>query len=217
MHSFLPPSAGQDVVFQAAIRAYIIGIAACVETFFRDLYFHLLRHNPSLLLQVLNAGGGKVPASHLRRYLDEGIPPEEFAAFKASFQNAESINQNISIFFSVPFFDMLDRFEVVCDIPSARKSGPARFKLPRYWQSDLKRVFTLRHEFAHDANSKTQISAAEMQSMETTALLICQATMLLPGIEAPIIVSNRQLPAILTIEDLISENWEIAEGQSITP
>jgi len=217
MHSFLPPSRDKADLVQAAMRAYTIGIAACIETFFRDLYLCLLKRNPRLLQQLLTAGSGKAPASHLARYLAEGVSAEEFAVFQASFQNADAINKNISIFFSIPFFDALDGLEIVCDVPSARQSGPGRLKLPPCWQSDLDRVFSLRHEFAHDANSKTQVSTDEMERIEPMALLICQVTALLPGIEAPIIISGRQLPVILLIADLISEDWEIVEDGPEVP
>lgn len=145
--------------------------------------------------------------------MSEGVSAEEFAA-SASFQNAEAINQNLSIFFSTSFFEVLDQFELVCDIPAARRPGPAHLKLPSSWQSDLDRVFSLRHEFAHDANSKTQVRTEEMQRIETTALLICQITAMLPGIEPSIIVSGRPLPAILLVADLISNDWEIAANET---
>ena len=213
MHSLLPPRKGKEELLQAAMRAYVIGIAACTETFFRDLYFHLLKRNPGMLHRALNERNRKEPASRLPKYTAHGVSPEEFAAHQASFQNAEAINQNISIFFPSPFFDTLSQFDPICDIPSARRSGPARIKLPVSWQSDLGRVFSLRHEFAHDANAKTQISRDEMRRIETTALLICQMTALLPGIEPKVIVSERNLPAILLIADLISEDWEIADDE----
>jgi hypothetical protein len=209
MHSFLPPAKGKEDILQAAMRAYVIGIAACVETFFRDLYFLLLKRNPSLLPRALSDSKRGEPASRLPRYLSAGVSAEEFAA-SASFQNAEAINQNLSIFFSASFFEVLDQFEVICDVHSAQRKGPARLKLPSCWQSDLGRVFSLRHEFAHDANSKTQVRIEEMQRIETTALLICQITALLPGIEPSIIVSGSSLPAILLVADLISDDWEIA-------
>jgi hypothetical protein len=199
MHSLLPPRKGKEELLQAAMRAYVIGIAACTETFFRDLYFHLLKRNPGMLHRALNERNRKEPASRLPKYTAHGVSPEEFAAHQASFQNAEAINQNISIFFPSPFFDTLSQFDPICDIPSA--------------QSDLGRVFSLRHEFAHDANAKTQISRDEMRRIETTALLICQMTALLPGIEPKVIVSERNLPAILLIADLISEDWEIADDE----
>lgn len=216
MHSFLPPTKGKEDILQAAMRAYIIGIAACIETFFRDLYFYLLKRNPGLLPRALNESNRKEPASHLHRYLAEGVPAEEFAASQASFQNAEAINRNISIFFSPPFFDVLDQFELICDIPSARRTGPARLKLPSCWQPDLGRVFSLRHEFAHDSNSKTHVRPEEMRSIETTALLICQFTARLPGIESQTIATGRHLPAILLVTDLISDDWEIAEDEVTT-
>ncbi len=53
-----------------------------------------------------------------------------------------------------------------------------------------------------------------MRRVETTVLLTCQLTALLPGIDAPIIVGDRGLPAILLIQDLISEDWEIAGDES---
>jgi len=96
MHSFLPPTKTNEDIFQAAMRAYVIGIAACVETFFRDLYFHLLKRNPALLQQALKESNRRESANRLPRYLAEGASAEEFAA-STSFQNAEAINQNVSI------------------------------------------------------------------------------------------------------------------------
>jgi hypothetical protein len=213
MHSLLPPKKGEEELLQAAMRAYVIGIAACTETFFRDLYFYLLKRRPGMLQRALSEPNRKEPASRLPQYIARGVSPEEFAAHQASFQNAEAINQNISIFLPSLFFDALDQFDPICDIPSAQHSGPTRIKLPENWQSDLGRVFSLRHEFAHDANTKTQVSTDEMRRIETIALLICQMTALLPGIEPRLIVSERNLPAILLIEDLISEDWEIVEDE----
>lgn len=215
MHTFLPPTKGKEDILQAAMRAYVIGIAACIETFFRDLHFHLVKRNPALLQRALNESNRSESASRLPRYLAEGASAEEFAA-SASFQNAEAINQNISIFFSTPFFNVLDQFELACEVPSARRTGPANLKLPSSWQRDLDRVFSLRHEFAHDANSKTKVSAEEMQRIETTALLACQFTVLLSGIESQIIVSQKRLPVILLVADLISDDWEIPEDGATT-
>jgi len=213
MHSFLPGKKGKEDILQAAMRAYVISTAACLETFFRDLYFYLLRKSPSFLPQALAVGNSKISARHLHRYLAHGVSSEEFAASQVSFQNADAINQNISLFFSTPLFDQLDTFEPVCDIPSKKLGALVSLKLPSSWRSDLDRTFSFRHEFAHDANSKTQIPLTEMQSIETSALLVCQLTALLPGIRPPIIVSNRQAPAILTIDDLLSETWEIVEDE----
>lgn len=215
MHSFLPPCEGKRDIIQAATRAYVIGIAACVETFFRDLYFYLLKRNPALLQLALKGGGRRERASRMSQYQTEGVSAEEFAA-SVSLQNAEAINKNISTFFSQPFFEVLDQLDLVCDVPSSRGTGPARLKLPPCWVSDLDRVFSLRHEFAHDANSKRIVSAEEMRRIETTALLICQMTVLLPGVNAAVILNGNQLPVVLLIPDLISEDWEVAEDHVAT-
>lgn len=212
MHSLLPPKRGKEELLQAAMRAYVIGIAACTETFFRDLYFYLLKRRPGMLQQALSEPNRKEPASRLPQYIAHGVSPEEFAAHQAAFQNAEAINQNISIFFP-SFFDALDQFDPICDIASSQRTNPTRIKLPESWQSDLGRVFSLRHEFAHDANTKTQIGTDEMRRIETTALLICQMTALLPGIEPRLIVNQRNLPTLLLIKDLIADDWEIVEDE----
>jgi hypothetical protein len=212
MHSFLPPRQDKEDILQAAIRAYIIGIAACTETFFRDLYLHMLRLDPGSVPRALDQNGLRVSLRNLPQYIAEGLSAEEFASAQVSFQSAEAINRNFSIFFSAkPFFDVLDDFELVCVAPSARRRGPARLKLSPGWQPDLIRVFSLRHEFAHDANSKTQIEANEMRSIETTVLVLCQVTAHLPAINLKVIRSEGDYPAILLIADLISEDWEVAE------
>jgi hypothetical protein len=55
-----------------------------------------------------------------------------------------------------------------------------------------------------------------MQRIETTALLACQFTVLLSGIESQIIVSQKRLPVILLVADLIADDWEVAEDGSTT-
>ena len=83
MHSLLPPTKDKEDILQAAMRAYSIGIAACVETFFRDLFFYLLERNPRLLQRALNEGNRKESASRLPLYIAEGVSAEEFAAHQA--------------------------------------------------------------------------------------------------------------------------------------
>lgn len=156
MRSHLPPKKGNEDMFQAAIRAYVIGIAACMETFFRDLFVYLLKQNPGILGRALKDCIRSESAKRLPQYMAAGVSAEEFAA-SASFQNRDAINHNMSIAFSGSFFDALDQFEIMCEVPAAKQGGPARLKLPAKWKDDLERVFSLRHEFAHDANSRTII------------------------------------------------------------
>jgi len=57
MHSLLPPQPGKEDILLTAMRAYVIGIAACVETFFRDLYLFMLQADPSLMEKALSKNG----------------------------------------------------------------------------------------------------------------------------------------------------------------
>jgi hypothetical protein len=217
MHSFLPPRQGKEDILQAAMRAYIIGIAACTETFFRDLYLYMLKLDPGSVPRALAQNGLRESPRNMPQYIADGLSAEEFASAQVSFQSAEAIDRNFSIFFSAkPFLETLDDFELVCAIPSAQHRGPAQLKLSPGWQSDLARVFSLRHEFAHDANSKTQIEANEMRRIETTVLVLCQITTHLSGIKLKVIRSDGYYPAILLISDLISEDWEVAEDVTIS-
>jgi hypothetical protein len=45
----LPLASEKPDIFQMAMRSYIIGIAACLETYSRDLYLHTLERNPALI------------------------------------------------------------------------------------------------------------------------------------------------------------------------
>ena len=209
MRSHLPLQKGNEDMLQAAMRSYVIGIAASVETFFRDLFVCLLKRDPGLVNRALKEAIRCEPANRLPQYLAAGVSAEEFAA-SASFQNADAINHNVSIAFSgASYFDALDQFEIGCEVPSARR-GPARLKLSASWKDDLDRVFTLRHEFAHDANSKTVIDTEEMRNIETNILLICQMTVLLPVIQTRALVSEIRAPVILLIADLIADDWQVA-------
>ncbi len=213
MREFLPMQPERADVLQVAMKAYVIGMAACVETFFRDLYLSILERDTSQIQRVLAINPRHDGDAALQRYLSDGVPLPEIAAAQVSFQNVESIDRNLSVFFGCStFFETLGRFEVLCAIPSANKPGLAQMKLFPDWQQHLTRIFILRHEFAHDGNSKTVIDPQEMRSLETAALLICQMTGLLePLTGISVLTGGAAVPALLLIADLIADDWEIAE------
>jgi hypothetical protein len=209
MRTFLPPTNGKEDILQAAMRAYVIGMASSLETYFRDLYLHVIQRDPVVLQRALQANGRRESLSAITRYIADGLTEAEVASAQVSFQNAESIDRNFSVFFGQSFFEVLDQFEALCAIPSVNKPGLANFRLFPGWHDQLARIFVLRHEFAHDANSKTLINPKEMQSLETTAILVCQVTALLPAISSRPPNDQNVVPAILLIADLISEDWEV--------
>jgi hypothetical protein len=196
------------------MRAYIIGIAACLETFFRDLYLFRLQSDSALIQEVLTENGLRESINNLPKYLANGLPAEEFAAAQVSFQSAVAIDKNFAIFFGESFFDALDQFELVCEVPASKQPGPARLKMLPGWRIDVDRVFSLRHEFAHDANSTTKVSIEEMRGIETTALLLCQMTGWFSELRSGRIYTSRDLPAVLLISDLIADDWELSDDRS---
>jgi hypothetical protein len=217
MRTFLPAKTGKEDIFRAAMRAYVIGMASCLETYFRDLYLHLIQRDPVALQRALQANGRRESLSTIARYIADGLTEEEIASVQVSFQNAESIDRNFSAFVGQSFFDVLDQFEVLCAIPSVNKPGLANLRLFPGWQDQLARIFLLRHEFAHDANSKTSISPEEMRSLETTAILVCQVSALLPAISPKSASDQNSVPVILLIVDLVSEDWEVVSEERLSP
>jgi hypothetical protein len=203
----------RNEVLQIAMKSYIIGMAACMETFFRDLYLSVLERDAGLIRKVLTTNPRRDSDAAMQRYLDDGVPLPEFAAAQVSFQNAESIDRNLSVFFvNGTFFGVLGNFELLCAIPSANKPGLARMKLLPDWEQHLARIFALRHEFAHDGNSKTMIDPQEMRALETTAILICQmASFLEPLGSSGTLSDESSVPALLLIADLMADDWELTE------
>jgi hypothetical protein len=203
----------RNEVLQIAMKSYIIGMAACMETFFRDLYLSVLERDAGLIRKVLTTNPRRDSDAAMQRYLDDGVPLPEFAAAQVSFQNAESIDRNLSVFFvNGTFFGVLGNFELLCAIPSANEPGLARMKLLPDWEQHLARIFALRHEFAHDGNSKTMIDPQEMRALETTAILICQmASFLEPLGSSGTLSDESSVPALLLIADLMADDWELTE------
>jgi hypothetical protein len=211
MRNFLPlPVDNQDVP-QVAMKAYLIGMAACIETFFRDLYLHILERNPDLIQQALASNSRRDSDAVITRRIANGVPLSEIVAAQVSFQSGDAIDRNFSIFFpGSTFFGALDDFELDCAIPSADKPGLAHLKLFPRWRQELQRIFALRHEFAHDGNSKTIIKPQEMRTLETTAILICQMAGYLEPLRNGYGSSSVEgVPAILLISDLIADDWEL--------
>jgi hypothetical protein len=213
MREFLPMRPERNGVLQVAMKSYIIGMAACIETLFRDLYLSVLERDAGLIKKALSTNPRRDSDAAIQRYLDDGVPLPELAAAQVSFQNAESIDRNLSVFFiHSTFFEALGDFELLCAIPSVNRPGLARMKLFPDWQEHLARIFVLRHEFAHDGNSKTVIDLQEMRSLETAAILICQmAGFLEPLGSAGNSTDESTVPALFLIEDLIADDWEFVE------
>jgi hypothetical protein len=224
MHIVIPLAKEKPDIFQTAMRSYIIGIAACLETYFRDLYLHTLERKPDLLETALDQIKEKEALATLYRNFSDGISFAEFAMSRATFRSVEEIDRHYSILFKPKsFLDSLDEFELICGMPAINRPGRARLRLNDGWRNHLAKIFSLRHEFAHDANSKTKIDVREMQSLETTAVILPQfASHLEPFRKEPSPERKQEIekemkenpgwalfPAVLLIKDLIAEDWVV--------
>jgi hypothetical protein len=213
MRIAIPLAEEKPDILQTAIRSYIIGIAACLETYFRDLYLHTLERDPALLETALEQIKEKEALAALYRNLSDGMSFPEFAMSRATFQSAAEIDQHYSIFFKPRgFLDSLDEFEFLSLIPSVPRKGLARLRLSAGWRKDLARIFNLRHEFAHDANSKSKVETQEMRSLETTAVLLPQVTAHLEPFKPTPPKGANAVPIILLIADFVSEDWIVSDS-----
>jgi hypothetical protein len=229
MHTIIPLSKEKPDIFQTAMRSYIIGIAACLETYFRDLYLHTLERKPDLLETALEQIKQGEKLVTLFRNFSDGISFAEFAMSRATFRSVEEIDRHYSIFFKPKsFLDSLDQFELICGMPAINRPGRARLRLNDGWRKHLAKIFSLRHEFAHDANSKWEIDTREMQSLETTAVILPQfASHLEPFRKEPSPEQQEMekelkdnpgwalIPVVLLIKDLIAEDWVVGSKEDM--
>lgn len=215
MHAMIPLLKGRHDLFQTAMRSYLIGMAACLETFYRDLYICVLDEDPKLLRSSLGQIKEKASLEEIHQLTVDGISFAELSASKAAFQNIDEIDRFLSTLFSHNgYLETLSEYDFVCAIPS-RNTKQAHMKLHTAWRGDFARIFQLRHEFAHDANSKTSLDPVELQRLEACALLIPQMTAALIASNRSLkIVKSGTLPVLLTVDDLISDDWEVVEDES---
>lgn len=215
IHALIPLLKDRRDLFQTALRSYIVGLAGCLETFYRDLFVCVLDKDPAMLKEVLGQIKEKATLEEMHELMADGISFAEIATSKAVFQNIEEINRYLSILFpQVGYLEALSTYDFICSIPS-RNQERASIKLHTTWKSEFSRVFALRHEFAHDANSKVLLEPAEVQKLEACVLLVPQLTTAMVSPQRNLkIVSTGTLPALLLVEDVIAEDWEIADDSS---
>jgi hypothetical protein len=96
----LPIRTEKQDALQVAMMAYVIGMAACLEIFFRDLYLHVLERDPRLTERTLALNMRRDGDTAINRYLASGVAISEHAAAQVSFQSTEAIDRNFSKFFA---------------------------------------------------------------------------------------------------------------------
>lgn len=222
MHKVLQVFRADSSLVTQAERAYIISIASCLETFYRDLLVYALARDDISLASILEGIREKATAAEFHRLLREGVSFPEIASSSVTFQSLAEIEAIMSYLFQpAGYLAALDSYQADCLMPS--RGARTRFSLEKRWRSDVERIFTERHALVHDANRKMTVAPRDLAHLETVALLVPQLTAELLAkkhdgkgtlrIEGE--PSLAGLPVLLIVTDVISDEWEITDDVGI--
>jgi len=217
MHKALSQFRNQDAIIQQSIRNYIISIASCLETFYRDLFNYVLSFDEATLERTLPELKAKPTYSDIHSLLQDGITFSEIAAAEANFQNIQEIDLLMSkLFYPHSYLDSLEASTCEFILPTRGIRSRVQFsQMWNNWKSDFSNIFQHRHSFVHNANKPCEIKFKEIQNLESLALVVAQITSELVIHKFPIkgALRGNGLPVLLLMEDLISEDWEIATSK----
>ena len=213
MHSTLREFRSKDNLIQEAIRQYIIGMTTCLETFYRDLYVALLEADEALFKLLFDGDKRGARLARMQAIEPDKISLRELAAELVKFQNLSGIDHALSeVLRPVGYVAALTACSFRCSLPA--RPAVNEFRLWPDWQRAFSSIFDQRHEFVHDANRACTVQHREIAELETVALIVPQLTTFLVadqlGPVAPLLISNHSVPAILLIDDVIAEDWELA-------
>jgi hypothetical protein len=211
MHKILPQFKDREVVMQEAIKNYVVSIASCLETFYRDISIYVLSLDESILERVLPDLKTKTTYADIHSLLKDGIKFSEIAATEASFQSMAEIDSFMSkLFHPKGYFEELDSYSLDCLVPT--RSKRVKMQLSNQWRSEYASIFNHRHSLVHNANKPCLIQLPEIQKLEALALTVPQMTAELIAQKFPIkgTIRANGFPVLLLVEDVISEDWEIA-------
>lgn len=215
MHRVIATLHDDQAVCKEAMRNYIIAMASCLETFYRDLYVYVLSQDEISLKRALADVRDKATLAEIHSLLAGGVSFSEIATGKATFQSISEIDSFMSkLFHPAGYLDTLQNYEHLCLVPS-RSAQTAHFKLDNSWRSNLAKLFQSRHALVHDANKAFHLSANEMAKLETTALLVPQLTAELVSkkFDGKGTLRIRELPVLILVDDLLCDDWRLAEQE----
>ncbi len=212
MHASIRAFRSDETLLRQSMRQYVIGIASCLETYYRDLYVALLQADQQLVRRPFERDRRASRLTKLRAAGPDDIPEAEWAAELAKFQNLLGIDQALSeLLEPLGYVQALTSTDFPCVIPS-RRDDLACLRLWPEWQDQFSSVFDHRHEFVHDANKPCTLAPAEMARIESTALLVPQLTSVLMARQlsatAPLLAMEG-VPTILLVEDLVAGDWQV--------
>jgi len=211
MHRVIATLQDDPVVCKEAMRRYIIAMASCLETFYRDLYVYVLSQDEGSLKRVLADVRDKATLAEIHSLIAGGLSFSEIVTGKATFGSISDVDSFVSkLFHPAGYLDTLQNYEHICLVPS-RSARKVHFKLDDKWRSNLAKIFESRNALVHDANKPFHLSANAMASMETTVLLVPQLTAELVSkkFDGKGTLRIRDLPVLILIDDLLSDSWRL--------
>lgn len=220
---FLLANCKIDSVFQTGMEQYLGSLVTCWETFFRDIFVFLCEVDKNFL-----DAASKELNSDYTATIGTGITPGEFLSKQFNFQNIDDIEKAFRFLFDgEPVL-----FSIGINSPRLvnRDKGTAGWinfnhSIPG-WIDLIVELLRERHRITHNSNYRSKIKRADIQRGEAIFLFVPQILGVfvnqkygLPTymisvpedkIEKGIKETERFIPYLFTFQDLLSEEWAIA-------
>lgn len=202
-----------------AKRNYIIALASCLETFYRDLLVHVLSKDSSHLESLTAKIKEKKTLLDIYKMFEEKIEFHEYVASHFNFQNVEEIENAFGVVFLPDgYLRSLEQHRHSCYILS-KSDDPIDLALPLGWRKDYASLFRIRHKLVHDSNAPCDIPSKHIATLENLVLMICQFSsfMIDEKYGNTLALKKNGKPAFLIVDDFLSDDWEISgddKGQS---
>jgi hypothetical protein len=167
---FLKKRRGQAIPAKAELAKYLpIGWVACIEGYFRLVYRDLIDHGPPYRENAATLKDIRIGLDHVVAMQAGKFTLGEFIAHLLSVNGLDDINQSMSTLLGVDYLDALkkvktDLFEKNRSLEDLELSG-------RLAQS-LDFLFTQRHVFAHELNTKVLVRLNDIFLHSRAALIL---------------------------------------------
>ncbi len=215
MHKVLEACRKDEHVIKEACRQYVIALASCMETFYRDLCLFVISNDDQVLKIILGEVREKSTFADIHQILCDGATFPDIASSSLGFQNIEQIEASMSkIFPPKGYISSLTEFELECLVPA--KGARATIRLPEDWRAKFADFFQQRHEYVHNSNFDFDLSLSDMARLEALVLMIAQlsAHNIAQRYSDKGALMMAGHPVFFLVEDFLSTDWELcAEGE----
>lgn len=202
-----------EILFQEAIRNYVISLVGALETFFRDLFVHVYADRPTVVSSIVK----KLGKNQALKISHSELTEAEIASTIVNFQRLSDVDAALSplIREGTDYFTEISKFSSQFAIPS-KGEGLFNVKLFAEWKTNLERLLEDRHSFVHDRNSDCDTSGEFMQRVETDVLMLGQLTSAyFLKYDDPETWPADKIPFFFLIEDLVATDWVVGAKNAV--